>query len=374
MTRSPHGRRWSLRALLLLAVLVASATLAACGSSDDDGATTGTQASTAAAAASTTEAAATADIPPFEGAEADLPTSFPEPEIKDGFAFTIGYSNPSKAVPALGAQQAAVEAEVERLGGKTVVLDAGMSIQKQATDVEQLINQGVDAIILSAMDPNSLTPLLERASKEGIPVFINDLPYKAGLPPVENVAASILSGNDRSAYERAKLVAEQFPGATYGLIGIGIPAPMLDYYVSQVKYWGEKMGLKYVDRVDAETDSPEAGAKAAAALLAKDPDIDVIFAAGDGLAVGAVTAAKQAGNTDVKIVGVGGYKQALQAVKDGDLLATWFTDSGELHRQLVWAAYDTLTEQGGELPAQVTLGNGKIITKDNADTITDPIG
>lgn len=205
-------------------------------------------------------------------------------------------------------------------------------------------------------------------------MFINDLPYKAGLPPVKNVTASILSGNDRSAYERAKIVAQTVPGASYGLIGIGIPAPMLDYYVSQVKVWGTKMGLKYTDRVDAETDSAEAGAKAAAALLAKNPNIDVIFAAGDALAVGAVTAAKQAGNTKVKIVGVGGYKQALQAVKDGDLLATWFTDSGELHKQLVWAAYDTLTKQGGTLPQQVTLGNGKVITKDNADSITNPIG
>jgi hypothetical protein len=40
----------------------------------------------------------------------------------------------------------------------------------------------------------------------------------------------------------------------------------------------------------------------------------------------------------------------------------------------VWAAYDTLTKQGGTLPQQVTLGNGKIITKDNADSITNPIG
>lgn len=373
MTPSPHGRRWSLRALAVLALLFAAVTVAACGSSDDGGSTSTTpEVAAAEPAAATTEADAA--IPPFEGAEADLPSTFPEPKVKDGFRFTIGYSNPSAAVPALGAQQEAVEEEVERLGGDVVVLDAGMNIQKQATDVEQLINQGVDAIILSAMDPNSLTPLLERAAEEKIPVFINDLPFKAGLPPVKNVTASILSGNDRSAYERAKVVAEQVPGATYGLIGIGIPAPMLDYYVSQVQFWGDKMGLEFVDRVDAETDSPEAGAKAAAALLAKNPDLDVLFAAGDALAVGAVTAARQAGNTDVKIVGVGGYKQALEAVKSGDLLATWFTDSKELHRQLVWAAYDTLTGQGGKLPAQVALGNGEIITQENAESIADPIG
>ena len=367
MTRNPHRRRWSLRLLALLSALLATAALAACGSSSDD--------SNATAAGSTNAASDTkAQIPPFAGAEASLPTTFPEPKIKAGYSFTIGYSDPAKSVPALAAQQAAVQAEVKRLGGKTIVLDAGANIQKQASDVEQLLNQKVDAIILSALDPNSLTPLLARAKKQGVPVFINDLPYKAGLPPVKNVTASILSGNDRSAYERAKYVAEQVPGASYGLIGIGIPAPMLDYYVSQVKAWGSKMGLKYVDRVDAETDSPEAGAKAAAALLAKNPDLKVIFTAGDGIAVGAVTAAKQAGNTSVKIVGVGGYKQAIQAVKDGDLLATWFTDSAELHRQLVWAAYDTLTKQGGTLPQQVTLGDGKIITKANADSIKNPIG
>ncbi len=361
-------RRRLMTALAATAIAAVALGAAACGDDDDAGAADAAS-STPAATAAPAESA----IAPYDGPEASLPTTFTEPTPKDGFSFTIGVPVPAKAVPALAAQLAAVEEETERLGGTVISTDANFSVQKQVSDFEQLLSQDVDAIILSALDPNSLTPLLEKAEAQGVPVFINDVPFKAGLPPVEGFTASILTGQDRSGYDRARFVAETQPGARFALIGVAIPAPMLDYMVEQVRVWGEQFGLEYVDRVDAESDTPEAGAKAATALLAKNSDIDVVFALSDTIGAGALTSIRSSGS-DAQVVGNGGYSIGIEAVKNGDFLATHWQDSRQLHRQLVWAAYNVLTDQNLPQPEQVVLGNGTIVTPENVDTIENPIG
>lgn len=307
----------------------------------------------------------------YDGPESELPTSFEEPTIQEGFSFTIGYPSPARAVPSLAAQEDGVREEVERLGGEVISTDANFDVQRQVSQFEQLLSQGVDAIVLSALDPGSLGPLLERAEDQGVPVFINDVPHIAGEDLLDGFSASILSGSDLAGYERAKLVAEAQPGARFGVIGVGIPAPMLEYISSQAQYWGEELGLEFVDRVDASVDTIDAGAEAASALLARQPDLDVIITS-DVLAVGALTAARQTGRDDISIVGLGGNSVAIDAVKDGGLLATYYVDSRELHKQLVWAAYNELTDQNLPQPPQVLL-EGSIITRENADSF-EPIG
>lgn len=354
----------------LLAILVLAVAAGGCGSSDDSAEGTATAAESEPASTETTDAAAVE----YDGPEADLPTTFPEPKPKDGFKFKVGYPSPARAVPSLKAQEDAVTEEVKRLGGEVIATDAQFSVQKQVSDFEQLLSQGVDAIILSALDPNSLAPLLDKAKSQDVPVFVNDVPYKAGEPEVPGFQASILSGSDKAAFARAKELAEIQPGAKYGLIGVQIPAPMLSYQVDQIKYWGDQLGIEFVERLDAKNDTPEDGAAAASALLAKHPDLDAVFPLGDSIALGTVTAARQAGLDDLKIISNNGTAPALEAIKNGDIYSTYFTDSRQLHRQLVWAAYNYLTDQNKNQPKQVVLGNGEIITEENVDSIEDPIG
>ena len=364
---------WIRSALALLLAVAIPLTLAACGSSDDDGGSTAAAAGSTAAQTTSTSASETAEVV-YDGPEADLPKTFPEPVKRDGYSFTIGYPNPSRAVPTLAAQEDAVRAEVARLGGRVIATDAQFSVQKQVSDFEQLLSQRVDAIILSSLDPNSLTPLLEKARAQGVPVFVNDVPYRADLPFQDGFTAEILTGNDISAYNRAKLLADTQPGAKYGLIGVGIPAPMLDYIVRQVRYWGDRFGLEYVDRVDARLDTPEDGATAATALLAKQPDLDAIFTVSDSVGLGAATAVRTSANPDIKVIANGATASAIEGVRSGDLFATFAASPAELHRQLVWAAYNTLTRQNSDQPRQVVLDGGTIVTRENADTYAGAAG
>lgn len=337
--------------------------LTACGGDDD------TEPAAATTQASTTAAKADA---PYSGPETKLPQGWPKPTKKAGYEFTIGFPNPGAAAPALAAEAAGVKEATEELGGTFVTTDAGFSVQKQVSDFQQLLDKKVDAIVLSALDPNSLTPLLAKAKAQGVPVFINDLPWKAGDPAYENVSGTVTSGTDQNSYLLAQAAAKADPGGKFGVIGLAIPSPFLDYIATTEKSWGQEFGLQFVDRIDSKGDAPEAGATAAGELLAKNPDITTIFAISDSLALGASTAARQAGR-DVKILGTGGYAPAVEAVKDGRLLATYGVNNTNIGRQWVYAAYNTLTKQHLPLAKQVVVPGNKLLTKDDTAGFT-PVG
>jgi len=62
--------------------------------------------------------------------------------------------------------------------------------------------------------------------------------------------------------------------------------------------------------------------KAALTFLTRNPDLVAIFAANDGMALGAVEAARAAGKDKIVIVGVDGNSDAVKSIKDGRLNAS----------------------------------------------------
>lgn len=347
----------------ITAAIALTITLTACGSGG------GSQ------AAGTTTQSAPAGLAQrtYDGPEAQLPQGYSKPSPKSGFAFTIGFPNPSRGVPALKAEEDGARQATEALGGKFVALDAGFSVQKQVSDFQQLLDQKVSAIVLSALDPNSLAPLLKKAAAQGVPVIVNDLPYKAGDPAVPGFATTVTSGTDQGSFAKAKAVALADPGAKFGIVGLAIPSPFLSYIADSTKAWAEKLGLHYAGRLDAKLDTPDAGLQTGGELLAKYPDLNVVFTVSDSLALGTSSAARQAGRSKVKIVGNGGYSAVVAAIKNGTIFATYGTDNTEIGRQWVYSAYDTLTKQNLPLPTQVVVPGNKLLTKDDLSGFT-PIG
>ena len=66
--------------------------------------------------------------------------------------------------------EAAMVAQLEALGAQYVSADAQGSAEKQISDIESLIAQGVNALIVLAWDADAVLPAVEKAKAEGIPV------------------------------------------------------------------------------------------------------------------------------------------------------------------------------------------------------------
>jgi ribose transport system substrate-binding protein len=351
----------------LLGTAVFALALVACGDDDDDddGGSGGT--TTAA------EEAPQGGSDPFEGAEqvyegyegdeADLPTSYPEPtETGD---FTIGWLNPLEAQPVLKVEQDAAEAEVKRLGGKFIALDDQASVDKQVSNFQQLLARNVDAIFFAPFDPAAMEPLVKQAKAKGIPVVARDrtntLDADAGA-----IDSQFWQGRDHNAYSQMKIMSELKPNGKIALIGFAIPVENIRFLGERQKYWAEQFGLEVVKEVKSKSDDAAGGEAAMASVLSENVDGVVCYT--DSVCSGASAAARQAGQKPVT-VGVGGGSAGLEGVGNGTLTATTQFDVVGQGVAMVDALYNLLQNPDEKIDPIVLIAPDQLINEDTIDNV-----
>ena len=99
--------------------------------------------------------------------------------------------------------------------------------------------------------------------------------------------------------------------------------------------------------------------------------IDVVFCHNDDTAVGAMNACKNAGLTDVTIVGFDGNKSAVELIQAGELVkATVAQQPYAMGYEVVKAAYAAIN---GEKVEEVISAPVKVVTAENAQEYLDSL-
>ncbi len=296
--------------------------------------------------------AAGGGIPGYKGLEGTAPAAFPKPVIK-ARACAIGLQNPLAANESLQYMQKGAVATAKALKCKIITLDDSLSVDKQVSNMQQLLAQKVNAIIFYPLDPKAVNPVLAQAKKQGVPVVGEDVGF--GNPKAKGIAgvsAQVWQGRDIQAFLQVQALAKAKPGAKVGLIGIGAPVPALKYLTSRQAYYAKKAGLTVVGTQDNATDDVTGGEKAGNALIQRYPDMNAVIGYNDPSAIGAVIAARSAGKK-LTVVGLNGTSDGIAAVKDGRLAATVRSESVTIGQELVKAAYLLSTKQ--------SLGKSKVV-------------
>jgi ribose transport system substrate-binding protein len=308
--------------------------------------------------------AATAAVPPYQGPEENLPTSYPIPKLIKGAKCTIGFLNPLGANESLANLQKAIEIRASQLKCKLIALDDQLKVDKQVTDFDQLLAQNVNAIIYYPIDPRATEPSLKKAYAAHIPVLAIE---KTLTAPDKGpyLASQVWQARDHQAYFDASQVAKAKPGAKVVIIGIGAPVPALKYWAARAKAWAQKFGLTVLGGADNPTDDAAGGEKAMSGLLGRFPTIDAVIAYNDPSALGACAAAK-ANSRTILCTGQNGGSDGIEGVKKGRLLSTLLIDNVGEAVQLVNGAYDLLTHQVKSLP-KVIISPIVPITKANVN-------
>lgn len=185
-----------------------------------------------------------------------------------------------------------------------------------------LVDDGVDAILLSTPDATGWESALRRAKDAEIPVILID----GGIAPDDTslYATRITAGDSEAATAVANWSLSTFPdGAKYFVL----EGPSgLDTVTARSAGWDSVMTEhSEFEKVGAQAAgwSAEAATSATAAMLeANANDVQLIFAQDDEMGLGAAQAVEEAGLTpgvNVKIATIGGSKGALQALLDGRL-------------------------------------------------------
>lgn len=275
---------------------------------------------------------------------------------------TIATSMPSFGFPFFVHMQKELEAEAKALGGITLlVLDGQNKTPKQTADIEAAIIKGVDGIIISPIDAVAMAPVLQQAVDAKIPVITIDRRVE-GVP---GILAHIGADNVKGGEAQGNLIIKLFPdGATIvNLQGQPGSSPAIDRNKGAHNVLdGMSDKYKFVAEQTANFAREEGASVTEAILAGLDSPPDVILAANDDMALGALQVTQEQG-LKITIIGFDALPEALASVRDGGLAATIEQFPGGQSRGATQAMVKFLRE--GTKPEVLILLTPIAITKDN---------
>jgi len=254
--------------------------------------------------------------------------------------------------------QMAKEMEKEKIQGQFE--DAKGDIAVQVQQVENFINQGVDAIILNPVDTQGVKPMMEAAKRANIPlIFVNRKPEVELSGKMAYVGSDSLLGGRMEMEALAKKM--NYKGNVAILMGALSAEEARQRTKATEDVIAKYKEMKVVEKQSAQWMRNEAVDVTSGWLLSGNK-IDAIAANNDEMAIGAIMALNQSGKKDILVAGIDGTPDALQFIKNGKLALTVFQDAAGQGKGAVTMAKQVIDGKNGDkfmwIPYQV-------ITKDN---------
>ncbi len=278
---------------------------------------------------------------------------------------TIVASVPSLGFPFFVHMMKEIRAEAAALGDiELLEMDGQNSTPKQSADVEAAIARGVDGIIISPLDSVAMAPALQEAVDAGIPVVTID----RRIDGVPGILAHVGADNVKGGEAQGKFIKDMFPNGArlVNLQGQPGSSPAIDRNKGVHNVLDGDSKYQIVAEQTAFF-AREKGANVTEAILGGlDAPPDVIVAANDDMALGALQAVQEAGLAGkVKIIGFDALPEALAQVRDGGLAATIEQSPGGQSRGAMRALVSFLRD--GKKPDKLTLLSPFAISKANLD-------
>lgn len=275
----------------------------------------------------------------------------------DGIKFVIGMSQANLTEPWRISMDREVINEAKNYKNlKVIYKDGGGDTEKQKSDINELLNSGVDLLIVSTNDSKKLEAVISKVHKQ-IPVIVLDRAIEG-----HDYTLYIGPDNKRIGKKAGEFAAELVGYKKSNVIevqGVLDSVPSLEMSQGFREVIKKRPNIKIEDTVIGEwqRDEVEDDMKN---LLKDNKDVDVIFAQNDYMALGAYKAAQSNGLSNVKIIGVdalSGKGGGLDLVKKGILAGTFTCSTGG--REAVDYAMDILTGKGN-VPKTVILKSERI--------------
>ncbi|MDE6017640.1 MAG: substrate-binding domain-containing protein [Muribaculaceae bacterium] len=255
------------------------------------------------------------------------------------------------------------DAEVE-------IRSADDSSSKQIDDIRYFVDNGFDIIIVSPNEAATLTPVIKDVYDSGIPVIIFDRNIN-GDSYTARIGADD-EGLGKAAAHFALSVTGQNPQAieVFGLRGSTPAEGRHKGFSTEFIANGGKILAGATANWKKEDATP-----AVDSLLRSHPDIDVIFAHNDRMAIGASEAARALGRTNIKIIGIDAAPEiGIKAVADSVIDATFLypTEGHRVIRTALAILKGEPFERVSIMPASsaVDIGNADILLRQN-ETLVD---
>lgn len=205
--------------------------------------------------------------------------------------------------------------KAQELGYDLVVVDSQNDASKERANVDDLLQQGVSAIIINPTDSDAVGNSIKAANDKKVPVLTVDRKANKG-----DVVAHIASDNVKGGKLAADFILEKLGGKANIVELQGIPGASATRDRGKGFHDGvdNKADVKVVASQAADFDRQK-GLNVMENIMQATPQFDAVFAHNDEMALGAVKALK---GKKVLVVGFDGNDDAKKAVESGEMAAT----------------------------------------------------
>lgn len=272
-------------------------------------------------------------------------------------------------------ERAFIEAANANSDVRAVVLDAGGDVARQIAQVDDLIQQNVDAIIIWPTNGEAVIPAVRRAHRAGIPVIVTNsniaeqgFDFIRSFSGPDNVTQGRRSADimcdkfkDMGIENEAKVVhITGQPGYTTAIERAGgfderLPevCPNVQVLETQPGDWNRERSQQVME-----------------AFLVKYDDIDGVYAGDDNMGVGALNAARAANRNGIIFVGATNFSVGYDAMAAGEYWGSIYQSPVDDAQAALQTAIDVL--EGREVPFLNYFDTPKI-TQDNMNEFTRPV-
>lgn len=288
---------------------------------------------------------------------------------------TIGYSTPSLNAPFYVVLSQYVRKYAEAYGMRFVMADGQDDIIKQITSMEDLITTGVDIMILNPLDHKALVPAVNSAVESGVPVFIVD----SQIDETADYITSVQASNEGNGWLIGEWTVNQMSDSD---IKVALISGSHGNPVGQAKRLGFFEGFtetQLMTRGHSELNilaqgwgnwTLLGGIQAMEDILTAHPDVNLLVAENDAMAMGALKAIEESGKADqVLVVGYDGQKEAYELIIEGKYGATALNSPGELARLVIESV---VRFKNGQQLDKVIHTPAIVISKDNVEEYYNP--
>lgn len=286
----------------------------------------------------------------------------------------IGYAGPTLTNAFFVGLEKGVKDGAKAQGFKLKETNANGDASQQFNDAMNLLNQGVNALVLTPIDSNGITPVVQAANKKGVPVFTLDRGASGG-----KITSFVETNNKAAGEQAADLIAAAMKkrygsakGNVVDLIGLVGTTAAADRETGFKKGLAKYPGLKVVARQEGAFDQ-EKSLNVMSNILQSQKNIDAVFGANDDNTVGAERAIDSAGRfsppsskSHIYIVGLDGTAQALQAIRAGKQDVTISQNPIKMAEKSIGYVKDLVVD-GKKVPAHA-FWPSQVITKANIDS------
>lgn len=284
-------------------------------------------------------------------------------EEEEEEVYTFGFSAIDMENPYFITLESAIREMIEDEEAIMVTKDPASDPKLQAQQIQEMIDDGIDAIFISPVDWIEITPSLQALKEAGVKIINVDTQVKE----MEYVDAYIGSDNEEAGFICGEDLIERCPDGGKVLI---LECPTQNSINDRITGFEKALskatvGFEVVDRIDTNGEFEKA-LNATKELLEQHPEVTVIMCGNDQTAVGATTAVNLLEMKDVIIYGVDGSPDIKKELKktDSQIAGTAAQSPINMGKAAAKLGLDILNEKEYEKETYVEVF---MIDKDNVE-------